>query len=135
MEQASSSSSTSLLSELCVPLVKGDMLGSMLLLEPLVSDLHLLSSTISSRGLGFQTETRREREKEREVKNNKRVCCQPESLLNSLVIITYHLITFSDFKRKPNESRTLKITPRVETSAKLTYTDKKRYSCFSSPLN
>lgn len=51
-EQASSSSSTSLLRELCVPLVKDDTLGSILLLDPLVSDLHLLPSTISILGLG-----------------------------------------------------------------------------------
>ncbi len=61
MKQASSSSSTSLLRELCVPLVKEDTLGSMLLLEPLVSDLHLLSSTISSLGSGLQSEIMQKR--------------------------------------------------------------------------
>ncbi|TNN81438.1 hypothetical protein EYF80_008210 [Liparis tanakae] len=50
-QKANSSSSTSLLRELCVPLVKEDMLGSMLLQDPVVSDLHPLS-TISSFGPG-----------------------------------------------------------------------------------
>lgn len=55
--QASSSSSTSLLRELWVPLVKEDTLGSTLLQEPLVSDhLHLLSSTINSRGSRLQSD-------------------------------------------------------------------------------
>lgn len=58
-EQASSSSSTSLLRELCVPLVKEDMLGSTLLLvEPLVAALHLVSPTISSRWPGLNSETK-----------------------------------------------------------------------------
>lgn len=63
MKQASSSSSFSVLRELCVPLVREEMLRSMLLLlllDPWVSDPHLMSSSINSLCSGLQTETREE---------------------------------------------------------------------------
>lgn len=66
MEQASSASSISLLRELCVPLVTEDMLGSMLLLDPLVSDLHLASATVSSLRSGLHSETIQKRRRARE---------------------------------------------------------------------
>lgn len=66
-EQASSSSSTSLLRELCVPLVKDDMLGSTLLQELLVAALHLVSPAIHSLWPRFDPENKNLSEREREI--------------------------------------------------------------------
>lgn len=69
-EQASSSSSTSLLRELCVPLVKEDMLGSTLLQEPLVATLHLVSPAICSLWPRFNPKNKNVSACEREILKN-----------------------------------------------------------------